>query len=62
MPSLFERFHRIANARSRSNEGSGIGLALVRELVNLHGGTITAASAEGPAPLSPSGCPWATSI
>ncbi|MGY5047080.1 SpoIIE family protein phosphatase [Streptomyces sp. 900105755] len=46
-PRLFERFHRIENARSRSNEGSGIGLALVRELVGLHGGTITAASREG---------------
>ncbi|MBH5338759.1 SpoIIE family protein phosphatase [Streptomyces pactum] len=47
MPRLFERFHRIENARSRSNEGSGIGLALVRELVGLHGGTITADSTEG---------------
>jgi PAS domain S-box-containing protein len=47
MPRLFERFHRIETARSRSNEGSGIGLALVRELVGLHGGTITADSAEG---------------
>jgi len=47
MARLFERFHRIENARSRSNEGSGIGLALVQELVQLHGGTIAAASAEG---------------
>ncbi|WP_240468422.1 SpoIIE family protein phosphatase [Streptomyces dangxiongensis] len=47
MPRLFERFHRIENARSRSNEGSGIGLALVRELVGLHGGTITAESTAG---------------
>ncbi|MEV4569353.1 SpoIIE family protein phosphatase [Nonomuraea sp. NPDC049419] len=47
LPRLFERFHRIESARSRSNEGSGIGLALVQELVGLHGGTITAASAEG---------------
>ncbi|MGD0558055.1 MAG: SpoIIE family protein phosphatase [Streptosporangiaceae bacterium] len=47
MPRLFERFHRIENTRSRSNEGSGIGLALVQELVQLHGGTITASSAEG---------------
>ena len=47
MPRLFERFHRIENVRSRSNEGSGIGLALVRELVQLHGGTITADSATG---------------
>jgi PAS domain S-box-containing protein len=47
MPRLFERFHRIENARSRSNEGSGIGLALVKELVELHGGTITADSVPG---------------
>ncbi|GAA3885945.1 SpoIIE family protein phosphatase [Saccharothrix violaceirubra] len=46
IPRLFERFHRIETARSRSNEGSGIGLALVRELVLLHGGGITAESTE----------------
>src|SRR5258705_6565482 len=43
IPRLFDRFHRIENVPSRSNEGSGIGLALVRELIGLHGGTITAA-------------------
>lgn len=37
LPSLFERFQRIEGARSRSFEGSGIGLALVQELVKLHG-------------------------
>jgi PAS domain S-box-containing protein len=47
MPRLFERFHRIENTRARSHEGSGIGLALVKELVALHGGTITASSTEG---------------
>ena len=40
LPLLFERFHRVQGARSRTHEGSGIGLALVQELVNLHGGTI----------------------
>ena len=47
IPRLFERFHRIENARARSNEGSGIGLALVKELVSLHGGSITADSSLG---------------
>jgi PAS domain S-box-containing protein len=47
MPRLFERFHRIESAHARSNEGSGIGLALVQELVNLHGGTISTESTEG---------------
>lgn len=47
MPGLFERFHRIETSRARSSEGSGIGLALVKELVGLHGGAITADSAEG---------------
>ncbi|MDP7703453.1 MULTISPECIES: SpoIIE family protein phosphatase [unclassified Mycobacterium] len=47
MPRLFERFHRIETSRARSTEGSGIGLALVKELVGLHGGTITADSREG---------------
>ncbi|MFF5076221.1 SpoIIE family protein phosphatase [Actinoplanes sp. NPDC000266] len=47
IPRLFERFHRIENAQSRSNEGSGIGLALVKELVEQHGGTITADSVLG---------------
>jgi PAS domain S-box-containing protein len=40
LPRLFERFHRVSGARSRTYEGSGIGLALVQELVKLHGGTI----------------------
>ncbi len=46
-PKIFERFTRITNSRSRSNEGSGIGLALVRELVKIHGGKITVDSKEG---------------
>ncbi|RZT36668.1 response regulator [Cupriavidus agavae] len=40
LPRLFERFHRVAGAVGRSIEGSGIGLAMVQELVRLHGGTI----------------------
>ncbi len=47
LPRLFERFHRVENAHGRTHEGSGIGLALVQELVKLHGGSISAASVEG---------------
>jgi PAS domain S-box-containing protein len=44
---IFERFHRVEGQRGRTFEGSGIGLALVQELVKLHGGTIEASSTVG---------------
>jgi signal transduction histidine kinase/FixJ family two-component response regulator len=44
LPRLFERFHRIEGAKGRTFEGSGIGLALVSELVKQHGGAITVES------------------
>ncbi len=47
LPHLFERFYRVPNAPSRSYEGSGIGLALVNELVRLHGGQIEVHSTLG---------------
>jgi signal transduction histidine kinase/DNA-binding response OmpR family regulator len=47
LPRLFERFHRVEGARARTHEGSGIGLALVAELVKLHGGTLEVASELG---------------
>jgi PAS domain S-box-containing protein len=45
LPNLFQRFKRIDGARRRSHEGSGIGLALVQELVEMHGGSIQVKSA-----------------
>ncbi|MGH9148176.1 MAG: ATP-binding protein, partial [Vicinamibacterales bacterium] len=47
LPRLFERFYRVEGTRSRTYEGSGIGLALVRELVRLHGGEIDVESVVG---------------
>jgi signal transduction histidine kinase len=47
LPHLFERFRRVEGARRRSHEGTGIGLALVKELIELHGGDIEASSTLG---------------
>ena len=44
---IFDRFHRITGARARTHEGTGIGLALVAELVKLHGGQVRVDSREG---------------
>ena len=47
IPQIFERFHRVQGTRGRTHEGTGIGLALVSELVKLHGGAVRAESAPG---------------
>ena len=47
IPQLFERFRQAEGSANRSYEGSGLGLALVKELVELHGGKITVASTYG---------------
>ncbi|MEP6917469.1 MAG: ATP-binding protein, partial [Acidobacteriota bacterium] len=44
VPHVFDRFRRVAQARGRTHEGSGIGLALVRELVVMHGGAVSVES------------------
>jgi signal transduction histidine kinase len=47
LPHIFERFHRVQAAQGRTHEGTGIGLALVQELAQLHGGAITVESTPG---------------
>ncbi|MCT4352204.1 HAMP domain-containing histidine kinase [Streptomyces sp. Je 1-79] len=47
LPHVFERFWRAERSRSRRTGGSGLGLAIVRKLAEAHGGSATAASAEG---------------
>jgi PAS domain S-box-containing protein len=47
LPHIFERFHRVEGAKGRTYEGAGIGLALVQELVKLHGGSVSVRSCPG---------------
>jgi PAS domain S-box-containing protein len=47
LPRIFERFRRVEGARSRTHEGTGIGLAFVQELARLHGGAVSVESEEG---------------
>lgn len=47
LPRLFERFYRVEGSAGRTQEGSGIGLALVQELVKLHGGRVSVQSMPG---------------
>ena len=47
LEKIFNRFHRISNTQGRSQEGTGIGLAMVKELVKLHKGSITVSSKLG---------------
>ena len=44
---VFDRFHRVEGTRARTHEGSGIGLALVHDIVALHGGRVVVVSEVG---------------
>ena len=44
LKSIFEKFYRLDDARSSNTGGAGLGLAIAKEIVTLHGGTITANS------------------
>jgi PAS domain S-box-containing protein len=47
VPRIFDRFHRVEGTRGRTHEGTGIGLALVKELIELHKGDVSVESVLG---------------
>jgi signal transduction histidine kinase len=47
LPRVFDRFYRVEQSRDRAHGGAGIGLAIVRQLVEADGGEVTVASAGG---------------
>ena len=46
LSTIFEKFYRMDDARTSDSGGFGLGLAIAKEIVHLHGGTITAQSAD----------------
>ena len=46
-PRIFEKFYRVGRSETQGRRGSGVGLALVRHVVEAHGGDVTVRSAPG---------------
>jgi len=47
LPRIFDQFYRVEKSRSQAYGGSGLGLTIVKRIVELHGGEIEAASRDG---------------
>jgi signal transduction histidine kinase len=47
LKAIWERFHKVDQARTKTEGGTGLGLAIVKEIVDLHGGTVDVSSVEG---------------